>query len=339
MTGLYLHIPFCKKKCNYCDFTSFAATLSEHKDYVTTLSKEMRPFKADTLYIGGGTPSILSAELLEALFKNIEINFGDIKNFKESTFEANPESLSEEKIALLKKYGFTRVSLGLQSACDKHLQTLGRAHDYKTFLSAYSALKDFNVNVDLIAGVPGQTLADFESDIKTVSALKPAHLSVYGLQIEEGTEFFKRGLTQNPPLERAMLEHARDALTDAGYHHYEISNFARPGFESLHNINYWNNGEYLGLGLSAASYLNGVRSHGEFSEKLEGKAHLGETIMLGLRKLDGIVYTEEIKQNFGSDIDELTALGLLEQKKDKIKLTREGLFMANEVFRHFVEPF
>ena len=362
-TGLYFHIPFCKQKCNYCDFASFAGWENLIPAYLQALNKSAtaapkREFS--TLYIGGGTPSLLSASQLEELCTLVARHFGPISHFEESTIEANPESLTAEKLAVLKRAGFNRISMGLQSFNDAELKTLGRVHNVQTFLSAYAAARQAgfaNINVDLIAGVPEQSLQSFLDGLQKLVDLHPEHLSIYGLQIEEGTPFFERGIVCDQLLMRHMLEEAHARLQAAGYHHYEISNFALPGREAKHNTHYWHNGEYLGLGSGAASYLGGVRSQNTddvadfiarinaekspivYSEKLEGKEHEGENLMLGLRLLDGIELTPLQEQLFGKDIEKHIQSGLLERAGKKVKLTLEGLFLANEVFCSFVAPF
>ena len=362
-TGLYFHIPFCKQKCNYCDFASFAGRENLISTYLQALNKSAasapkREFS--TLYVGGGTPSLLRASQLEELCTLIARYFGPVSHFEESTIEANPESLTAEKLAVLKRAGFNRISMGLQSFNDAELKTLGRVHNVQTFLSAYAAARKAgfaNINVDLIAGVPVQSLQSFLDGLQKLVDLHPEHLSVYGLQIEEGTPFFERGIVCDQLLMRRMLEEAHTRLQAAGYHHYEISNFALPGREAKHNTHYWHNGEYLGVGSGAASYLGGVRSQNTddvadfigrinagkspivYSEKLEGKEHEGENLMLGLRLLDGIELTSLQEQLFGKDIEKHIQSGLLERAGKKVKLTLEGLFLANEVFCSFVAPF
>lgn len=363
MRGLYIHIPFCKQKCNYCDFASFAGQEKNRDAYLSALEREANLSKGTvckTLYVGGGTPSLLEEEQLRRLATIIQNNFGSVTSFEESTFEANPESLTAAKIAALRDLGFKRLSIGLQSFNDSELKTMGRVHTAGEFRTAYQAARDggfTNINVDLIAGVPGQTLDSFISSLQQLCEWGPEHLSVYGLQIEEGTPFFAQGIVCDQDLMRTMLEKTHAILTDAGYHHYEISNFAKPGKESVHNTNYWQNGEYVGLGCSAASYCGGKRwqnvvrlqdyidcmekgkSPIAFSEKLCGKAKEGETVLLGLRQLDGIELTDEQRQLFGREIEKHIQNGLLTQVHKKLKLTREGLFLANEVFRSFVAPF
>lgn len=362
-TGLYIHLPFCKQKCNYCDFASFAGREFLIDGYLDALAKEaarspVRTF--ETLYIGGGTPSVLSPAQLEKLVQIIEKNFGPVSRFEESTCEANPESLTPEKISVLKNAGFNRLSIGLQSFNDAELKTLGRVHDAATFLRAYESARACglnNINVDLIAGLPGQTLESFLQSLQQLVSLAPEHLSVYGLQIEEGTPFFERGVICDQLLMRRMLEETHARLARAGYHHYEISNFALPGLEAKHNTHYWDDGEYIGLGSAAASFTGGVRRQNiadvreyirrinanespvDFSEKLEGKERAGERLMLALRKLDGTELSEADEQMFGREIEKHVQSGLLLREGKKVKLSFEGLFLANEVFCSFVAPF
>lgn len=362
-TGLYIHIPFCKQKCNYCDFASFPGCEDLIEDYLHALFLEAAACpvkKCDTLYVGGGTPSLLSLNRLEILCGEIDKHFGPICSFEESTFEANPESLTRPKIELLKAAGFNRFSLGLQSFNDHELKTLGRVHDSATFLRVWEDLCACgvqNINVDLIAGVPGQTLDSFLSSLEKLVVLRPEHISVYGLQIEEGTPFFERGVICDQLLMRKMLEQTRARLQAAGYHHYEISNFARPGFESKHNTRYWQYQDYIGLGSAAASFTGGQRRQNiadvreyirrinagqspvDFTERLSGKTLEGEKLMVGLRRLDGVELSALQRQFFGNEIARHIQNGLLVQEGKKVKLSDEGLFLANEVFYSFVAPF
>lgn len=362
-TGLYIHIPFCKQKCNYCDFASFAGRENLINDYLQALLLEAAacPVKNfNTLYVGGGTPSLLSVEQLDVLCRGIAARFGDIHSFEESTFEANPESLTRAKIELLYAAGFNRFSVGLQSFNDPELKTLGRVHNAADFLRVWEELRARgiqNINVDLIAGVPGQSLESFLDSLDKLVSLKPEHLSVYGLQIEEGTPFFERGLVCDQPLMRTMLEQTRARLLAAGYHHYEISNFARPGFESKHNTRYWQYQAYVGLGSAAASFTAGERRQnvpevaeyirrinaGEspvgFAERLNGKSLEGEKLMVELRQLDGVELSPLQREFFGKEIARHIQNGLLLQDGKKVKLSDEGLFLANEVFCSFVAPF
>lgn len=363
MSGIYIHLPFCKQKCKYCDFASFAGRENLIDAYLDALCQEAAPYAKthyDTLYIGGGTPSLLSCAQLEKLMGIIEKNFGPVSSFAESTFEANPESLTKEKISLLLRAGISRFSVGLQSFNDDELKRIGRVHLSADFLRAWDSLCALGVknsNVDLIAGLPGQTLQTFVASLEKLLALSPAHISVYGLQIEEGTPFFEQGILCDQLLMRRMLEETRARLKGAGYHHYEISNFARPGFESKHNLNYWQYGKYLGLGSAAASFLNGQRRQNtpdvneyirrvreqkspvDFAEKLTGKKREGEKLLVGLRQLDGVEISPLQQRYFAAAIEKHLQNGLLVREKKKVKLSEEGIYLANEVFYSFVAPF
>ena len=361
--GLYIHIPFCRKKCNYCDFSSFPGQERQIDTYLGALGYEAvlhKEIACRTLYVGGGTPSILGDGQLHRLAKILRKNFWPIPQYQESTFEANPESLTPAKLATLRELGFNRLSLGLQSFNDEELNVLGRVHTAARFLEVYQTARTCgftNINVDLIAGIPGQTEETFMESLRRVVALEPEHLSVYGLQIEEGTPFFAQGVVCDQDLMRTLLEQARDFLKQSGYHHYEISNFAKPGKESKHNLNYWQNGEYIGLGCGAASHQQGTRRQNTpnldeyiacmengktpivFFETLRGKAKEGETLMLGFRQTDGVILTPAQEDFFGAEIEKHIRRGLLTPAKKHVKLTDEGLFLANEVFRSFVAPF
>lgn len=362
-TALYIHIPFCKQKCLYCDFASFAGKACLIDAYLDALEKEAALVPAppvQTLYVGGGTPSVLSCAQLAKLTQIITARYGEISRLEESTFEANPESLTREKADLLRAAGFKRLSLGLQSFNDAELKRIGRVHNAADFLRAYECARAAgfdNINVDLIAGLPAQTLGDFLQSLSGLIALAPEHISVYGLQIEEGTPFFERGIVCDQMLMRTMLEETHARLSRAGFAHYEISNYARAGKESRHNCHYWHNGDYIGLGSAAASYLGGVRRQNtpdveqyiarinagqsavSFEEKLTGQAKAGETLMLGLRLLGGAEITPEQERFFGREIEKHIRGGLLTRDGKKVKLTQEGLYLANEVFCSFVAPF
>ena len=362
-TGLYLHLPFCKQKCNYCDFASFAGQENLIDDYLHALAQEaasLSPRRYDTLYVGGGTPSLLSCAQLEKLVACVQTNFAPISSFAESTVEANPESLTKEKINLLRGAGFNRFSVGLQSFNDDELKTLGRVHTTADFLRVWENLHAGgvqNINVDLIAGLPGQTLNSFLTGLERLLSLSPQHISVYGLQIEEGTPFFERGIVCDQELMRTMLEQTRAHLRAAGYHHYEISNFARPGFESKHNTLYWQYEPYIGLGSAAVSFTDGCRRQNTpdvreyirrvragqsavvFSERLTAQAAEGEKLLVGLRQLDGVEISPVQQEFFGRELEKHVRRGLLLREGKKVKLSSEGLFLANEVFRSFVAPF
>jgi len=361
MQGLYIHVPICSGKCRYCDFYSRPDISQE--TYLSALERELalRPASScETLYVGGGTPSQLTPENIARLCALIEKYSRPIHEFTEAAFEANPESVTAEKAALLKKSGFTRVSMGLQAYDDKLLSLLGRRHTVSDFLRAWEDLRRAgfdNLNLDLIANVPSQSLEDFIAGAKRALALLPEHVSFYSLQIEEGTAFWRDGVRTDDDLARAMYDAGRALLKERGFIHYEISNFSLPGRQSLHNINYWKNGPYMGFGPSAASYENGVRKSNtadfaaysaalernelpvDFSEQLTGMAKLGESIMLGLRLLDGIEITAEINEVFGPQFTDLARRGLIALENGKASLSDEGLYLSNQVFSRFVEPF
>lgn len=364
--GLYVHIPFCAVKCFYCDFVAFSGKGGEVSRYLEALRTEASLYPSlapDTLYIGGGTPTELSAFELDSLLRDIGKAYGPFSSFSEATIEANPESTTPEKLDVLALAGITRVSFGLQTAQDDLLKSIGRRHTFDDFVRTFrwARARGFSVNVDLMCGLPGQTLGQASVSLARVLALEPDHLSVYGLSVEDRTLFKKRSLAVDEEQVRAMLTDATERLAGAGYHHYEISNFARPGQESRHNINYWRNGRYLGLGCGAAGHLDGKRYKNEEvfgrylsrvaagerpvaeSERLGGKERQGETMLLGLRLLEGFPLASAMRESFRTEISRLLDRGLLDliptAGVPTLKLTREGIFLANDVFREFVAPF
>ncbi|MFH1619230.1 MAG: radical SAM family heme chaperone HemW [bacterium] len=364
MKGLYVHIPFCGVKCPYCSFTAFPGQHHMADRYLDALEKEMRAyriFRPDTLYVGGGTPGCLSCRQIEKLFVAVSLNYGSVKLFKESTFEANPESLDKEKVIVLKNAGITRISLGMLCAQDRLLGFLGRRHTFADFQKVFSDLRKNgfgNINVDVMTAIPGQTMEDFRETVDAVLRIAPEHFSVYSLQVEEGTPFHKKGIKEDGEAAREMYEYAVEKLVSAGYRRYEISNFAKPGMECRHNLNYWDNGEYLGLGCSAASHIAGERKtdpsglggymepllSGKIpepvsAEKISGKEKLGETMMLGLRKTEGIMLTARMKRDFRKQLEKLEQEGLIELSAGRVCIKPENFYLANRVFREFIPPF
>jgi len=383
VSGLYVHLPFCSIKCAYCGFAAFSGQGRSVPRYLGALEREagfFPEFQPRTLYLGGGTPTELKTEELAALFEILSRRYGDLHALQEASVEANPESLALDKLELFKRSGVSRVSLGLQVSQERLLKTIGRRHCWEDFLAAFRGgmERGFSMNVDLMLGLPGQGTADAMETLERVLDLEPHHLSLYSLYVEDKTLFSKRGVVVDEDLAREMLSASMDRLLRAGYLHYEISNFARPGHESLHNLNYWEDGRYLGLGCGAAGHLDGERYQNEdrlerylsrvesgerpvaFRETLTGRRKLGETMMLGLRKTAGLAVTSEMEREFGGTIRNLAALGLLSVEEDgeghmrpthlptgrgaaarrrrRIRLSREGLFLGNAVFREFVEP-
>ena len=311
----------------------------------------------NTLYVGGGTPSLLSMPQLARLFSIIASLTGPGK-LEEATFEANPESLTPEKAALLRRCGINRVSLGLQASQNRLLRALGRVAMAEDFTLAYQTLRAAgitNINADLMCGLPEQSLSDFTQSLDWLLAMRPEHVSLYALEVHEDTPFYRAGIKERPEAAADMYEAAVPALAASGLERYEISNFAREGRQCRHNLNYWEQGSYLGLGAAAASYLEGVRTtstadlqtyitsvtaHGtpaaQAREKLEGRARLAEKIMLGLRKTGGVELESDIIKEFSGEIDRLLNLGLIEKNNRTIKIKSSQLYLSNAVFREFV---
>ena len=272
--GIYIHIPFCVKKCYYCDFVSYPDKLDYQKEYIEKIKQEIREeqevFKdADitTIYIGGGTPSIIDSkyiiEILEYLYKFIG------KKDREITIEINPGTINKTKLQDYKKAGINRISIGLQSSNDKILKTIGRIHNFEDFLKAYNLVVEEgfeNINVDLMLGLPLQTIEDIKQSINEVLnlKLKPKHISIYSLIVEENTQLDKmldegKITLPNDEYERKEYAYTKNTLELNGYKHYEISNFAQEGYKSKHNVSCWKQKEYIGLGVAAHSYINGIR--------------------------------------------------------------------------------
>ena len=312
--------------------------------------------KPDTLYIGGGTPSELSAAEIRELFAVLRRAYPESR-FVESTFEGNPESLTPEKLDILAGAGVSRLSIGLQTADDALLRSIGRRHTAAEFAEVFRAARragSFSISVDLMHGLPGQTLESLSETLDFTLALGPDHVSIYGLQVEDRTLFAKRGVEPDEDLGRAMLELALRRLAEAGLRHYEISNFARQGHESRHNRIYWNDGEYVGLGCGAASHLGGIRSTNvdrvlsycdavevgrrpiAESESLAGRKKLGEKAFLGLRLIDGFEPGAELEREFAPQWRKLENQGLVRRDGGRARLTPEGIYLANQAFMEFV---
>lgn len=271
-TGVYIHIPFCVKKCSYCDFLSFSATDADKESYIDKLCNEIRLFcegrsvKADSLFIGGGTPSVLDARLTEKLMSAVRDSI-ELSDDCEITTEINPGTMDREKAEIYKELGINRISMGVQSLDDGILERLGRIHRSREFYDTFSVLREAgfdNINTDLMFALPGQEQKTWEKTLEAVIKLKPEHISFYSLIIEEGTPFyedFKAGKLNvtDDETDREMYSFALKKLAESGYHHYEISNAAVPGKESRHNLKYWNMQNYIGFGLGAHSFIDGAR--------------------------------------------------------------------------------
>ncbi|MDK2811639.1 MAG: hypothetical protein PWR27_2348 [Petroclostridium sp.] len=373
--GLYIHIPFCIQKCYYCDFNSYSGLEYVKGDYVDCLIKEMYLYKdkldniiVDTVYIGGGTPTCLEETQLENILRNCFDTFKINANC-EVSIESNPGTLSRKKLRVLKQCGVNRLSIGLQSWDDMQLKALGRIHSKNQFLENYYTARQegfHNINIDLMFSLPGQDLEQWQVTLNNVIQLGPEHVSCYALKIEEGTKFYddyhnNRLHLPDEETDRSMYDKAVQMLTHHSYNHYEISNFAKKGFECRHNLIYWKAKEYIGIGAGAHSYLNGERysninspqeyikqtgqNNFPIAEKIQLNIEdkMSEYMFLGLRLLEGISAQEflerfniDLNSVFGNQLNKFVRLGLLEQQGDKYRLTRRGLDVSNQIFVEFI---
>ncbi len=364
MKGLYIHIPFCKSICSYCDFTKRVSNEDNYKKYIDRLIDELDSYKKnlfniDTVYIGGGTPNVLPLELLEKLFIKIK---PILDNSVENSIELNPELISDDLCKLLYKYNFNRVSLGVQTLDDISIKLLNRHHTKEDVINSFNHLRNNkidNINVDLMFGIPYTSMDSVKNDLDFILNLNPAHISYYSLIIEEKTVInFKIQNKNIIPLDddliADMYDYIKSRLSSNGYKHYEISNFAKPGFESKHNRIYWNLDEYIGIGLGSSGYLNGIRydnNHDfkayfndfiEYSENLSIEEKKNEFMMLGLRLIDGISisrYKELFNSNIFDDFKNIEGLinrGLLEVSNDNIRIPYDKILLANQVWSEFV---
>ena len=331
--SLYIHIPFCVRKCGYCDFLSAPADEKARDRYVQALLMEIERYrgtetadrKIKTLYIGGGTPSTLSVKQLECIMQKIKCTFnfhGDM----ETSMEMNPGTASKEKCRALYQMGINRLSIGLQSTNDMELKTLGRIHSYEDFLNTYTWCREAgfqNINVDLMAALPYQTVESYTTGLRKIIRLAPEHISAYSLILEEGTPFYQKYNSGCYPLpdeeqERLMYRETEQILAQAGYERYEISNYAKKGYACRHNLVYWQGGDYLGLGLGSSSYMDGVRFHNitdlntyvnqgayvEDRDELSVQAKMDEFMFLGLRVMAGVSGTE-FEKRFGKTMEDV----------------------------------
>ncbi|EGG90046.1 oxygen-independent coproporphyrinogen III oxidase [Lachnospiraceae oral taxon 107 str. F0167] len=376
---LYVHIPFCEEKCKYCDFLSFKADDGEKKAYVTQLIEEIKAqgqnysdYLVSSIFIGGGTPTTLNGIWILDIMNAIRENFM-VETDAEVSIECNPGTLSTSKIMHIKKAGVNRISFGLQSSIEEELKELGRIHTYKDFLQSYQLAREYgftNINVDLMSGLPKQTIDSYKTTLKRVCALKPEHISAYSLIIEPGTPFFEKyGSEEGAQLlpgentDREMYALTKSILKEHGYERYEISNYAKPGRECRHNIGYWTGVSYLGLGVGASGYVMNRRFHVESDyrkymsvkmqqditplycdiEELDIKANMEEFMFLGLRLTKG-VSRHEFNEKFGVDMFEVfdrqikrnMMLKLMEYNSPYLRLTEKGLDLSNMVMSDFL---
>lgn len=374
--GIYIHIPFCRRKCFYCDFPSYAGRENDMAGYAEALCREIavqgslycdRWGAPSTIYMGGGTPTALPMELMERILCSLGDMAGAVEEF---TVEANPGTVDEGYLELLRQYGANRLSLGVQSFGDRLLRRIGRIHTGEDAMSAVGMARDAgfrNISLDLIYGLPGQSLEDLRRSVAAAVGLDVQHISVYGLQVEEGTVLARQrelGKLELPgeELEEAMYDYMVKELPRQGYARYEISNFARPGYESRHNLGYWQDVPYLGLGAAAHSYLDGRRwentadlagyircmaEHLSPSHEEEGRTKaiaMEEFAFLALRTAGGID-KEAFRRKFGCGLEsvygavigQLKGKGLLEEDEEALRLTELGMKYGNMVFCEFVD--
>ena len=369
-TSAYVHIPFCTQICYYCDFSKVFIKNQPVDSYLEHLIEEYDSYdikKLRTLYIGGGTPTALSAPQLAFLLEKLTDKL-DLSYLEELTIEANPGDLDQEKIAVLKESPVNRVSLGVQTFNDRMLKQIGRSHSEKDIYENIANLKKAgfdNISIDLIYALPKQTMEDVKTNVAKAIALDIPHMSLYSLILENHTVFMNRMRRGKLPLpkedlEAEMFEYIIAELEKAGFEHYEISNFSKPGFESRHNLMYWDNAEYYGIGAGASGYVNGVRykNHGPIRHYLQAveagntrvqeevltlKEKMEEEMFLGLRKKSGVSkkrFEEKFGLSFegqyGSVVAELTEQGLLVADKDIVRMTKQGLFLGDTVAEKFI---
>ncbi len=377
--SVYIHIPFCKRKCNYCDFCSYVCDEKMQNNYVEALINEIRAssyiaedYNVKTVFIGGGTPSILKAGLIESILDALLDTFETARKGsyvpKEITIECNPGTVTLEKLLSYKNAGINRISFGLQSANDDELKMLGRIHSFEEWEESMFLARKCgfdSINTDIISGIPGQTKESFGETIKKVIEHEPEHISVYSLIIEEGTPFYDK---YNPELfsddeldeweenDRQIYAYTRDILEKCGYDRYEISNYSKKGYECKHNNVYWMRGDYIGFGVSAASLINNSRYthtrdikeyikqpciHTE-EEELDIYSQMSEYMMLGLRTIKGIsiidfknTFDKEIEDVFPGVADKWINEGMMKRDDDRLFLTERGLDICNMVLVDF----
>ena len=377
---LYLHIPFCVRKCNYCDFFSASGTEEEQEAYVSAMIQEIQSYQelsgeyeVQTIFLGGGTPSLLTPEQIEKIFTTIYHIFSVNEN-AEITMEMNPGTVAIEKLRAMKAAGVNRLSIGLQSAQNEELKMLGRIHTYEEFLETWRLTEQAgfkNRNIDLMSALPGQTMESYEDTLSKVLALEPEHISAYSLILEEGTVFYDwyekgkldRGAWKLPSEEEeyAMGELTIQRLAEAGMHRYEISNYAKPGKECRHNLGYWDRVEYLGIGAGSSSLIKGerfdhIRDRKVYIEKIRNgesilidreilsvESQMEEFMYLGLRKIEGVSRTDfqnyfgkNVDDVYGEILDKLEEEQLLEFSGDRIRLTHRGMDVSNCVLAEFL---
>lgn len=373
---LYLHIPFCVSKCKYCDFLSAPFGEEQRQIYVERLCRRIRywsdvvhnyGYEIVSIFVGGGTPSILTEAQITQVFEAVHESF-PIREDAEITLEMNPGTDVKDKLSVYRELGINRLSMGLQSADNEELKCLGRIHTYEDFRQVYQWAREAgftNINVDLMSAIPGQTLESYEDTLRKVADLEPEHISAYSLIIEEGTPFYERygegrhaEELPDEDTERQMYVRTREILEDYGYHRYEISNYAKDGYECRHNLGYWDRTEYLGLGAGASSLMDHIRwkepdhigpstglvlEEREDFTRLSRKDEMEEFMFLGLRKIKGVSEQDFYKsfkvsmdEEYKDNIENLIKEGLLVREGDRIRLTARGIDLSNYALSQFL---
>lgn len=383
--GIYVHIPFCKRKCYYCDFISYDNKNEKIEEYIKYLKYEIyqtgegskldvknnliEPLKISSIYIGGGTPSYIDSKYIVEIIELIKKEF-ELYEDAEITIEINPGTVDKQKLLDYKNIGINRLSIGVQSNSNTLLNDIGRIHSYEEFLSTYNLAREIgfnNINLDFIIGLPNQKDEDIDNLIKEIKRLSPEHISIYSLMIEENTKMYKdyiKNIINLPSedIERQIYWKIKRSLENNGYIHYEISNFAKDGYESKHNLACWNQEEYIGFGVAAHSYTDGARYSNIanideyidnfknnkdidniiFHEKQNNEMKMKEYMFLGFRKIKGVnidqfynKFKEDVFDVFSKELSKLIKIGLIEINDNYIKLTNRGLDLANLVFEEF----
>ena len=374
--SIYIHIPFCVRKCLYCDFLSFAvseehSTGKEIESYVNLLKKEIiaesekyKDYRVISVFWGGGTPSLLSTKAVGGIMGALH-RYYHMTADAEITIEANPGTVTADKLRAYKASGINRLSIGLQSANDEELKRIGRIHDYKTFQETYRLAREAgfcNINIDLMSALPGQSMASYRETLMRIASLEPEHISAYSLILEEGTSLYERQKEYSFPTEdeeREMYQLTEVCLSSCGYHRYEISNYARKGYECRHNKVYWQRGDYAGFGLGAASMVNNVRwsnpveleKYEEYTcaacipqrQVLARQEQIEEFMFLGLRMMCGVkrqefarLFGQQIEEVYGEVLEKMYMQGLLVCESDHIKLTARGVDVSNYIMAEFL---
>ena len=378
--AVYVHIPFCVQKCRYCDFLSGPRHLDKIDQYLDMLIIEIsqyreliKEYQVRSIFLGGGTPSILNENQIRRVMCALWDVIGEqVMKDVEVTIESNPGTLTEEKLKTYRELGINRISMGLQSTFNDELKNLGRIHTYEEFLEGYRLARKAgfqNINIDLMSGLPNQSLEKWETTLARIIELNPEHISAYSLIIEEGTKFYDQYGTEegekalpDEELDRLMYQKTKELLSAAGYERYEISNYAKPGYESRHNCSYWTGIDYLGVGLGASSLIQKNRYRNkenmecylktlvqnkvvrQLEETLDKQSEIEEYMILGLRMMKGVSKSEFFKRfgetmdmKYGEVLAQLKSLELITEEDDFVCLTEKGIDVSNEIFTMFME--